>query len=327
LHPETEHAMNYLLLTLSENIWAIEPNFALTIMSELERLLPQAKFEQLPEPIECMNVAAKNANIVPYQIDPRTEVISFESAPKGSIASVSLRGVMTKHNQFCGPVGCETIGSRILTADRHKNIAGTILIVESGGGAVSAINPIIDALSACKKPTAIFIDDVAASAALMITPYADLVIARHQMARIGSLGVMGMYQNDDRKLDSQGVKLYSYYSKYSISKNKTEIEASQGNGELVLNKVIDPICRSLLTQYAAKRGAKLRDNLESFMNHIDFGSLDFIRPDNVFTGEMFFAHQCLPESGNGLIDSIGSIGQCAEQLLTLTHSQFKISTK
>ncbi len=155
----------------------------------------------------------------------------------------------------------------------------------------------------------------------MITPFADIVMARHNMARIGSLGVMGVYQNDNKKLESEGIQMYSYYSKYSISKNKTEMEALQGNGELLLNKVIDPFCRNLLSQYYAKRAPKLRDNLESFMANIDAGRLDVINPNNVFTGEMFFAHECLPGSGNGLIDSIGSIGECADQLLQLSKSQ------
>ena len=318
--------MNHLLLTLCNNLWAIEPNFALSLMSELEKMLPYAKFEQLPEPIESINIVAKDANIVPYQVDDFGNV-SFNKAEKNSVALISLRGVMTKHNQFCGPAGCETIANRILTADNHNNIAATILAVESGGGAVSAINPIIDAFNACKKPTAVWIDDIAASAALMISPFADFVMARHKMSRIGSLGVMGMYQNDDKKLESEGIKLYSYYSKYSISKNKTEIEAMQGNGEMILNKVIDPICRNMLSLYAEKRDAKLRDNLETFMANVDAGRLDNISPNNVFTGEMFFAYECLPITGNGLIDNIGSIGQCAEQLLQLSNSQIKISTK
>jgi ClpP class serine protease len=322
--------MNTLLLTLAQNIWAIEPKFALTYMSELEKLLPNAKFEKLPEPVESINIATQKTEIIPYFIEyDRTgkAFLSFDKAEKGSVALISLRGVMTKHDQYCGPVGAETIGSRIQIADNHENIAATILAIESGGGSVQAINPIIDALSTCKKPIAIFIDDFAASAALMISPFADFIMARHEMAQIGSLGVMGVYQNDDKKIEAQGITLHSYYSKYSISKNKNEIEALQGNGELVLNKIIDPICRKLLSQYATQRGSKLRDDFATFMANIDAGNLDRIKPENIFTGEMFFAHECLPGTGNGLIDSIGSIGQCAEQLLQLSKSQIKFSTK
>lgn len=315
--------MNTLLLTLSQNLWAIEPNFALKYVAELEKMLPYAKFEKLPEPVECMNVATKEANIIPFSY--RDE--NFDNVQKGSIALISLRGVMTKHDQYCGPVGAETIAKRILTADNQPKITATILLVESGGGAATAINPIIDALTACKKPTAVFIDDLAASAALMISPFADIVMARYAMSQIGSLGVMGIYQNDDAKLEKEGIKMYSYYSKYSISKNKNEIEALQGNGELALNKYIDPICRDLLSKYATRRGAKLRDDLAAFMSNVDAGNFDRISANNVFTGEMFFAHECLPGSGNGLIDSIGSIGECADQLLQLSHSQIKFSTK
>lgn len=317
--------MYTLITTLTSNIWAIEPNFAVSIINEIRPIIAAARLQRQPEVFDGFSISAKTTEIVPYSRDYEGNE-SWDYAQKGFVASVPLRGVMTKHTQMCGPAGCEIIGNRIRKADAHKNCSGIIIPVESGGGQVTAITPIIEALSGCKKPTAIFIDDMAASAALMITPFADFIMAKNALTRIGSLGVMGVYENDEKQLEAEGIKAYSYYSKYSFNKNKTEMEALQGNGELLLNKVIDPICRTLLGTYAQRRGSKLRDSLSEFLQKVDAGKVEDIAADNVFSGEMFFAHECLPE-GNGLIDAIGSIGQCADHIIHLSKSQTKINVQ
>ena len=59
---------------------------------------------------------------------------SYDKAPKGSVAIISLRGTMLKYGTWCN-YGTEEIASQIQAATNHENIAAIVLDIDSGGGA------------------------------------------------------------------------------------------------------------------------------------------------------------------------------------------------
>ncbi len=337
----------YLINLTLNGSWAIEPNFSVELFNAyLPYFQPVTSFvelEQAPEPIENM----------PYAISPNGMRISspilgevpegrrglfaaastqqpeksiYDDARPGSVAIVPLRGAMTKHAQLCGPMGTLAVGNRLLEADRHKNIAGTIVFVESGGGQLESMPPVFNAMNACGKPVVAFYEDFSASAALISTSGADLVVAANPMVRIGSMGVMGQFQNSEKALESRGWTIYTYKSTYSYNKNKNVMEAMQGDGEALTRQVLDPFAKYFLKMVADNRAGKLRDDYAAFIKMVDEGSADKINADNVFSAEMFFAKDCLTgNNGNGLIDRIGSLEQTVAWVKEMAAKQVKIN--
>lgn len=297
----------YSLFETLLGIWSIDPHFAAQMLGIVHSRL-EGDIEQGSEPAEMLPFAFYNGE--PFQLSASTNQNEsiYDSVPKGSVAIIPMRGVMTKHTQFCGPVGTVAIANRILEADAHKNIVGSVVFYESGGGQIDAIHPLTTAIQSAVKPVNAITDSLLGSAALISSAFCDKIMASHEMCRIGSLGVMGMFENRDQWLKEKGITLHTYRSTYSYNKNKNELEAIDGNGELIRNKVLDKYARFYINQHAKLRGSLLRDNAADFIAKVDAGKINEINADNVFSGEMFMANECLA-NGNGLLDGIMSLDE------------------
>ncbi|WP_297095570.1 S49 family peptidase [uncultured Draconibacterium sp.] len=333
----------YLIDLTLNGSWAIEPNFSIELFNAyLPYFQPVSSFvelEQAPEPEENLPYAFGMPVNVNLQSAAQTGKGKFaarsntnqnksiyDDAPPGSVAIIPVRGAMTKYTQLCGPAGTTIAANRIAEADRHKNIVGVIVFVESGGGQLESMPPIFNAINACNKPLAALYEDFSASAALISTSGSDLVVASNPMVRIGSMGVMGQFQNNEKALKERGWVIYTYKSTYSYNKNKNTMEAIQGDGKNITKQVLDPFARYYLKMVADNRGAKLRDNFDAFIKLVDQDKIDKVNADNVFSAEMFFAKDCLPgNNGNGLIDRIGSLAQTVEWVKEMAKKQVKIN--
>lgn len=295
----------YSLFQTLLGIWSIDPHFAAQMLGIVHERL-SGDIEQAPEPASMFPYAMFNGETFVAATPSGGGQSVYDSVPKGSVAIIPVSGVMTKHDQFCGPVGTTTIGNRIAEADAHKNIVGSVVFYESGGGQIDAIHPLTKSMQTASKPINAITDSLLGSAALISSAFCNKTYASHEMCRIGSLGVMGMFENRDQWYKEKGITLHTYRSTYSYNKNKNELEAIAGNGELIQNNVLDKFARFYINQHAQLRGGVLRDNAAAFIAKVDSGKIDEINADNVFSGEMFLANECTP-SGNGLIDGIMSL--------------------
>ena len=302
--------LNYSMFLTLQGIWVIDPHWAMQMLNLVTDVAGQ-EIENSPEPlINLPSASYKGELIARSEGDDPNESI-YDRVPKGSIAIIPVRGAMTKHSQFCGPVGTTVISQRILEADRHKNIAGTVMLNESGGGQLDAIYPLKHAKQQCVKPINELCDSLMASANLISAVHGKGIYASNPDCRIGSLGVMAMFEDREQYYKEKGITFRSYYSDYSYNKNKNEMEAISGKGSLLINNVLNKYARSYIREVAQMRGDKLRDNAEAFLKMVDDGKIDKISKDCVFTGEMFMAEECLPKAqgGNGLIDGIASLDE------------------
>ncbi len=82
--------------------------------------------------------------------------------------------------------------SALGNAERDPNIAGIMLLVDSGGGSPSAGMMIADELKKNSLPSGAFIYDIGASSAYLAASGADTIIAT-PMADVGSIGVTMSY--------------------------------------------------------------------------------------------------------------------------------------
>jgi protease IV len=266
----------HLLSQIIRGKWLLDPQTALSYFPLIDSLL-QGKVVELDGEPEYKIQA----------ISPRGESFSvYDDAPEGSIAIVSLRGTMVKEDSWCD-VGTETIAANITEAFQHKNISALILKTNSGGGAVDAVPPMLDAIKSSTKPIVSFVDDMAASAAYYVASHTNSIIASNDIsAMIGSIGVMIQFADYQEYYKSKGIKVHTVYAPESTAKNQAFEEALKGNYELIQKELLSPLAQKFQAAIRESRKGKLDETVEGVM-----------------AGKMFFADDALKA---GLIDSIGN---------------------
>ncbi len=266
-----------LIKTLSD-FWAISNDSYLAYFSHASMFLKHSFNYVKKTELEIFKPIANNSD---------NNYKNFDEAPKGSIAIITSNGVMTKDDQDCdGNVGTITIANRIRFAANHKNIDAIIIDIDSGGGAVSAIRPIIEAMAFAKsKKPVIALFDTMASGALISYSNADKIIAKSEISQIGSLGVMASFKDSKPVAEKEGVVFHEVYSSLSKDKNKAQQNALKGDYKLLISEHLDPLADHFIKKVKTDRGHLIKD-------------------ESVYSAKTFYAKEALEI---GLIDHIGTI--------------------
>lgn len=211
----------------------------------------------------------------------------FSEAPSGSKAIIPLHGDMTKYGSWCN-YGTSEIAAMILEAADQENIDGIILDVDSGGGCIDAISPLVDAIEYAKKRKCVIAHcDLCASAAYYVGCFCDEMIASNDISsEFGSIGVMMSFPDYAKYYENAGVKIHTIYSSLSDYKNAPFEAAKKGEYDKIRQEELDPLARNF--QDAVK---KRRCNLD-------------LKVDGILNGRTFYAHEALR---NGMIDGIGDL--------------------
>lgn len=206
-----------------------------------------------------------------------------EDIPENTLFVLNIDGPVTKHDQYCGPVGMATKAQWLKMADAHPHIVGHVLKIDSGGGEGYATRMFNGIVSSLKKHVFSFVEGFAASAAYWIASNTDLVVASNDMDRVGSIGTYvtiadyRRYYKEEMKIDLQDV-----YAEKSKNKNRDYLDAIDGNTEKI-QKVVNQYNDFFLKEVRKTRKGKLDIN------------------SDWDTGEMYFAQEAVD---NGLIDGI-----------------------
>ena len=102
----------------------------------------------------------------------------FADVPKGSSAIIPVHGTLLKYGTMCS-YGTTEYADMVREAADSNNISSVILDIDSGGGSVDAIAPMIDAISYARTSgkSVVAYCDLCASAAYYIACYCDEIIA------------------------------------------------------------------------------------------------------------------------------------------------------
>lgn len=282
----------HLLSNIVKQTWAIEPRFAHSFSFLVSSLLNGMQMEAQPQRIGA------------YLHSPSGEhLVDYDQAPKGSIAIVPLQGAMLKHDTPC-EFGTVSLAGQIRLAADHKNIKAIILDIDSGGGAINALPPILDAIDYARgKMPVIAHCDVAASAAYYTAVHCDQIILSNEIsAQVGSIGVMISFADMQPMWEREGVKFHTIYAPESSEKNKAFELALKGDYELIQQEVLSPLARQFQQVVTLHR-----PNLDSSV-------------PGILSGRMFFAREALQ---CGMIDGIGTLEQAldiASKLSERNHS-------
>lgn len=229
----------------------------------------------------------------------------FNKAPSGSVAVIALRGDMLKEGTMCS-YGTEEIAAVIREAAASPKIIGIRLDIDSGGGAVDAIAPMLDAIRFCQdqgKPV-VASCDLCASAAYYVACHCDEIIANNSIsAEFGSIGVMIQFPDYAKYYEQKGIKVHTVYSDLSSYKNAPFEAALKGDYKSIREETLNPLARQF--QQAVRNR---RRNLDE-------------KVDGILNGRMFFAADA---KKHGLIDAIGNADTATEEVRRL-HASMQLS--
>lgn len=208
---------------------------------------------------------------------------------KKVVAIIPLHGTMIKYGTMCA-YGADEIAEAIDEAAADKKVMGIVLDIDSGGGAVDAVAPLVDAIRRTKamgKPVVACCDLCASAAYWTACECNEIMAANAISSEFGSIGVMMQFPDYAKYYEKEGIKVHTIYSNLSAYKNAPFEAAKKGEYESIKAEELDPLARKFQANVRAKRAGKLDENVEGILN-----------------GKVFYAEDALK---NGLIDSIGTL--------------------
>lgn len=232
--------------------------------------------------------AAMAGTFTPDDIDDLNDV------PENTVAIVPMKGELLKYDDLCS-YGTSSIAGLVKTAAMNKNIVALVLDVDSPGGSVNAIPPMLEAIRFAKqmKKPVIVHGDLVASAAMYVSAFADYIVADNELSsEFGSIGVMVQFADYTDFWEKQGVKLHTVYAPESTHKNLEFEKAVKGDYEPLQKNILSPLAVQFQEAVKGARGRKLN-----------------LMTDGLLNGKMFFGGDAVKA---GLADGIGSLYKAVE---------------
>lgn len=267
----------------------IEPFHGMSIAMQVYAHLNEGKplvFESRTD-----NKEAKSFVFTPHTLDENGEAYDLRSqeafSKKNSVAIIPIREAITKYD-YCGAPGTMSLEQQINKALAAQNVTAIILTMDTpGGSAVPSIklNNFIKQ-AAAQKPIFAYVDEMAASAGMMIASACTEIIASSKFDKVGSIGTMMSWANFKKMYEMKGVEFHEVYATLSTNKNKIFSDANKGNYDALIKKMLDPLNEEFIGMVKANRAERL-DNTNK----------------EVFTGEIFSAEKAM---SFGLIDGISN---------------------
>ncbi len=271
--------------SLFRDFWMLHPMTALREGQRMQQFLD--KNYKTEEPL--IELPPFSGMIVSLNESSSAASSGLDSAPKGSVAIVNLKGTMLKYGTMCS-YGTEEIAEYMLEVAAHKNVGSIVLDIDSGGGSVDAIAPMLQAIEKIQADgiPVIASVDLCASAAYYTASKCDKIIASNDIsAEIGSIGVMMSFTDVKPFYEKAGYKFHTIYADPSNYKNRPFELALEGKYDEIKKEELNPLAIKFQDDVKANRGSKLKQETEGILN-----------------GRMFFANTAKEV---GLIDQVGTI--------------------
>lgn len=221
------------------------------------------------------------------------------------VAVIPIQGPLMKKDQYCGPVGMDTIGTYIKNADRNPDVDAIILDMDSPGGTVAGTAILGEVIANTQKPIIAFVNELSASAAYWLASQCDLIIASDSKSQVGSIGVMMSFADVQPAYERLGVKYHDIVAPQSTDKNKLFRELQKGDYENYRETVLRPLADRFIETAKAGRNGKITD-------------------ESIFKGRVEFADKALEI---GLIDSIGTFDFAVQSALELADKYNKATAQ
>lgn len=226
-----------------------------------------------------------------------------ELEKENNVAVIPIKGVLTRSGSWWD-AGTEEIASLIDQANNDDSIAAIVFDTNCYGGAVDGLAPIEAACSKKKKPIIAAVNSVSYSLGYFVNILADKIYAVNKMSKVGSIGVMMEYYDNEGYYKELGIKKVSVYPPESNWKNRPQREAMEGNTDLIIKEDLSP-----WAQYFQESVRANRPNLNETV-------------EGTLQGRTFFANYT-PENAimNGLVDGVMPMDEIIQYAYDLSQTR------
>lgn len=251
-----------LALDIIRGKWLLDESAATKMLEAARSFLSRKQADgKSSEPLQLSFTASDGTTIT---------VNSGEDAAliQPSVLIVPLHGTLTKYDNCFGTSTMEVVD--ILEQYREdENIIGFILDIDSPGGAVNAVMPVIEEIHRIQTTGKPIIShcDLCASAAYWIASQTDAIMMDNILSEVGSIGVCATLI-DDRENKATGERHLTIYAPESKDKNRSFRDALDGKMEALEAELSKT---AILFQNAVKAGRpKLKTDAEGVLSGATF---------------------------------------------------------
>lgn len=301
-------------LELFKSLWLIEPQAALSYLQSWEqymqtsegRLFRSQEQEEKKAFDQSVFLQQEGVHYAPVDLWSK-EAKNFRGFEGAHTVIIPVEGPLMKAD-FCGYAGTGTLNRFVRMADQTPTVEHIILLADSPGGTVDGTAIFAQTIASAQKDIKTVIAGMCCSAMYWIGSSAKGgVFATSATDIIGSVGTMVSWYDRTKYMEENGIVLREYFATKSKDKNRAFREASQGDGKLLVQSMLDPMNNEFLGSVKSNREGKL--NLEQ---------------EDVLTGKTYLAKDALKY---GLIDGIASLEKILEQRAPQQKQQSSFSMK
>lgn len=218
-------------------------------------------------------------------------------AKAGQVAVVSVTGVMTRYGEACA-YGTEDIAKQLKALDNMIGVSGVVIKWDSPGGDVNGTKVFSQVIASMNKPVVSYVVQADSAAYWGASQTDEIIMEDNAQAEVGSIGVYGIRQDVQGKLEKEGVKI--------------QIIRADGSEE-----------KALLNPYEEAPAEALAQQ-KSTLNAIRGEFIDMVkagRPnvdESVFSGKTYKAKEAIKL---GLADRVGTLQDAINRVDFLARKQ------
>jgi signal peptide peptidase SppA len=282
--------VNHTLSAILNGVWLIEPSAAASYLPLVASIIKGDTLSFEKDDQSDNRAAAKAsalASVAGATVYRKTRSwMSFNDAPKNSIAEIAISGPILKVGQ-CGDPGSSAFAEWIKEADQNPNISSILLRIDSPGGLVNGTATLADAIKNTSKKIIAYVDEgMAASAAYWLASACDEIVLSQKHDQVGSIGVYTTLHDVKGYYEKMGVNVLEIYASQSSDKNGLVKKAFEGDTKPLIEEHLNPLAETFINVVKANRSDKL--NLSA---------------GNPFTGKMYRADDAI---AIGLADRVSN---------------------
>lgn len=174
----------------------------------------------------------------------------------GRTAIFNAQGVCFRYanffTMFCGGTTYESLAMQAQAAEDDGTIENAILLLDTPGGVVNGCAELVGIFENFSKPLVAYVDGDACSAGYWMASACDHIVAS-RTSQLGCLGVVGVYTDNRKQLEQQGLREYELVSTLTPNK-RPDVTTDAGRSEIMRN--IDALAEVFLDDVARLRGFK-----------------------------------------------------------------------
>ncbi len=255
----------HLISAILRGQFMISPEFAMGLSQQVEGLLKSTQiFENNFQKLESISIVA---------YDDDQEQDAEEIADEGDkVIVLPIKGTMLKYGTLC-TYGMNEIAFYIKHFASKENVSAIVLDIDSGGGAVNAVPPVLEAIQFVKslnKPIVAHCD-AACSAAYWTASACDSIFSNNDVSSVfGSIGVMLSFLDLVPYYEKEGAKFHEVYSTHSADKNLAFQNLLKGDYDLIKKEMLDPMAIKFQEAVKSSRGTLLKMETKGILSGATF---------------------------------------------------------